>query len=180
MSLRGNGVPHTIGKLSLSPTTLLWTSRQSKVCMQSYGGPKLWETQFWKFQDSNLGVLGQNDIWVLVPWLGTKNVIRGKVVASTSPGRDESCESMFARGLSMHQKCFNYALTNLLFGLCRSVWIIDLLDILFSPYLRAPTHPSTLEVLWVKERAPTPYPSIVFTFRLVVESTKEFGKGRIK
>jgi hypothetical protein len=38
---------------------------------------------------------------------------------------DESCESIFARGLSMHQKRSNYALTNLLFGLCKSAWIID-------------------------------------------------------
>jgi hypothetical protein len=31
-----------------------------------------------------------------------------------SPGRNESCESVFARVSSMHQKCSNYALTNLL------------------------------------------------------------------
>ncbi len=36
-----------------------------------------------------------------------------------SLGRGESCESEFARGLSQHQKCSNYALTNSLFGLCR-------------------------------------------------------------
>ncbi len=30
----------------------------------------------------HLGVLGQNDIWVLVPWLGIEYIIRGKVVAS--------------------------------------------------------------------------------------------------
>jgi hypothetical protein len=30
-------------------------------------------------------------------------------------------------------KCFNYALTNLLFGLCKSVWVIDLLVNLPSP-----------------------------------------------
>jgi hypothetical protein len=29
-----------------------------------------------------LGVPGQNDIWVLAPWLCTKNIIRGKVVVS--------------------------------------------------------------------------------------------------
>jgi len=29
-----------------------------------------------------LGVAGQNDIWVLAPWPGTNNIIRGKVVAS--------------------------------------------------------------------------------------------------
>ncbi len=36
-----------------------------------------------------------------------------------SPSRGESCESCefgFARGSSVHQKCFNYALTNLLFA----------------------------------------------------------------
>jgi len=46
----------------------------------------------------------------------------------------------------VHQKCSNYALTNLLFGLCRSMWIIDLLVILFSPYPEALAHPSTFEV----------------------------------
>jgi hypothetical protein len=29
-----------------------------------------------------LGISGQNDIWVQAPWLGTKNNIRKKVVAS--------------------------------------------------------------------------------------------------
>ncbi len=35
--------------------------------------------------------------------------------------RGESCESVFARGESMHQRCYSYTLTNLLFGLCKSV-----------------------------------------------------------
>jgi len=46
---------------------------------------------------------------------------KGKVVTSPSLGRGESCKSEFVRGSSYHQKCLNYALTNLLFGLCRSV-----------------------------------------------------------
>jgi hypothetical protein len=33
---------------------------------------------------------------------------------------------------------------------------------------------ATLEVLWAKECVPTPFPSITFTFGLVVESIKEF------
>jgi hypothetical protein len=45
----------------------------------------------------------------------------------------ESCESMFARDLSVHQKCFDYASTNLLFGLCRSMWINESLVIRPSP-----------------------------------------------
>jgi hypothetical protein len=64
---------------------------------------------------------GQNDIWVLVPWPSTKYTIRGKAVTSPpSPGYGESCEFMFACGSSVHQSS-NYALTNLLFDLCRSV-----------------------------------------------------------
>jgi len=42
-----------------------------------------------------------------------------------------------------------------------------------NPYFEAPPHPSTPEVLQAKEHTPTPSPSIVFTFGLVVESIKE-------
>ncbi len=82
---------------------------------------------------------------------------------------------MFTCDLSVHEKCSNYALTNLLFGLCKSVLIIDLLVILFSPHPRAPTCPSTHEVLQVREHTLTPYPSIVLTFGPVVEFIKELG-----
>jgi hypothetical protein len=37
-----------------------------------------------------------------------------------SLGRGESCEFEVVRGSSKHQKRSNYALTNMLFGLCRS------------------------------------------------------------
>jgi hypothetical protein len=33
-----------------------------------------------------MGVPGQNDIWVLVPWPGTEYTIRGKVVVSPEYG----------------------------------------------------------------------------------------------
>jgi hypothetical protein len=79
----------------------------------------------------------------------------------------------FAHGESMHQKCSNYTLTNLLFGLCRSMWVIKLFINLFSPNHRAPTRPSTAEVLQAKECTLTPF--VIFTFGLVVESIKELG-----
>jgi hypothetical protein len=47
--------------------------------------------------------------------------------------------------------CSNYAITNLLFDLHRDMWVIDLLVNLPSPHPRAPTRPSTLEVLWARE-----------------------------
>jgi hypothetical protein len=52
---------------------------------------------------------------------------------------------------------------------------MDLLGNLPSPHPRAPTRPSTLEVLRVREHAPSPSPSTIFTFGLVVKSLKELG-----
>jgi hypothetical protein len=46
-----------------------------------------------------------------------KEYYKGEVVASPKSGYGESCESVFVRGSSVHNKCLNYALTNLLFGL---------------------------------------------------------------
>jgi hypothetical protein len=43
-----------------------------------------------------------------------------------------------------------------------------------SPHLGALTCLSTFEMMQAKEHAPTP-PSIIFTFRLIVESIKELG-----
>ncbi len=69
----------------------------------------------------------------------------------------------------------NYTLTNLLFGLCRSVWIIELRVNLPSPHLGALKRPFTFEMLWTKEHTPILSPSIIFTFKLVAESIKELG-----
>jgi len=53
--------------------------------------------------------------------------------------------------------------------------IIDPLVTHLSPHLGAPTHPSTLEMLWTKEHIPIPSSFDVFTFRLTFESYKGFG-----
>jgi hypothetical protein len=102
-----------------------------------------------------------------------KYYIKGKVVVPPSLGRGESCESMYARDLFVHQKCSNYALTNFLFGLYKSMWIIDPLVTHHSPHLEAPTHPSTFKVFWAKECTPTLSSSIISTFGFIFESFKE-------
>jgi len=63
-----------------------------------------------------------------------------------------SLVTLCACGSSMHQKGVNYALTNWWFGLCRSMWIIELLVNLPSTHPIAPTRPSTFKVLRAKER----------------------------
>jgi hypothetical protein len=54
-------------------------------------------------------------------------------------GCGEFCEFVFTRGSFKHQKCSNYALTNLLIGLCRFVWIIDPIFTHLNPHPKTPT-----------------------------------------
>jgi hypothetical protein len=92
-----------------------------------------------------------------------------------SLGHDESYESVFAHGSSVHQKCSNYTLTNLLFGLCRSVWVIDLLVTLPNPiskFWHAPLPPKCCE----PRNMPQLLILLLFSpFGFALESIKEFG-----
>jgi hypothetical protein len=45
ISLRVGGMRHIVEKLSMRATTLLQTSSQLEAYTQSYGPPKLWESQ---------------------------------------------------------------------------------------------------------------------------------------
>jgi len=137
---------------------------------QSHGSPN-----FENFEIPKFGISGQNDIWMWAPWPGTKNIIRGRWWLPPSLGHGEFCEYVFACGLYVHQKCPNYALTNLLFGLCKLVWIIDPLVIRLSPHPEAITRLSTPEMLRTRECTPIYYPSIIFTFWIVIKSIKECG-----
>jgi hypothetical protein len=95
---------------------------------QNYGPPKLQESQLWEFRDSHLEILGQNDIWVLVLWPSTEYTIRGKAVASPKSKSWWVLWVLWVRVCPWFvraPKRSNYALTNLLFGLCRSVWVIE-------------------------------------------------------
>jgi hypothetical protein len=84
-------------------------------------------------------------------------------------------EYVFARGSFVHQKCSNYALTNLLFSLCKIVWIIDSLIIFPNPYPRAPSHPFTFKMLRAREHIPTPYPFDVFTLDSQLSLSRSLG-----
>jgi hypothetical protein len=57
--LVSGGMPYIVEKLLTRATTLLQTALRSKVYLQSYGAPKLWESHLGWFRDSHLGVLGK-------------------------------------------------------------------------------------------------------------------------
>jgi hypothetical protein len=96
-----------------------------------------------------------------------------------SPGYGEFYESMFAYGSFVHQKCSNYALTNLLFGLCKYVWVLTCLSlflvILLNPYPKAPTCPSTPKVSRTRERTPTFHFFVVFTLNPHLSPLRSLG-----
>jgi hypothetical protein len=103
--------------------------------LQSWN-PKSKESQLWKFRDFHLGVPGQNDIWVLVPLLSTKYIIRGKVVAFSKSGPWWDLFVCVYLWFVYATKWSNYALTNLLFGLWMSMWVIEMLVNLPSPIVK--------------------------------------------
>ncbi len=55
--LAAKDVRYIVGELLTRVTTLLQTTFRSKVCSQSYGARKSWESQPARFQDSHSGVL---------------------------------------------------------------------------------------------------------------------------
>ncbi len=99
-------------------------------------------------------ISGQNDIWMQTLWLIIENIIREKVVASPKSKPWWVLWVCVCPDLFVHQKCSNYAQTNLLFGLYRSMWIINLLVTLLNPHpitnltckfsIITPTRPSYL------------------------------------
>jgi hypothetical protein len=97
---------------------LNWRSAHKVMGLQSHRNPN-----FGEFWNSHLGVPRQWHLDVS-PVAKHKEYYKGeggRWWLSPILARGESCEFVFARGLSMHQRWSSYALTNLLFGLCKSV-----------------------------------------------------------
>jgi hypothetical protein len=67
------------------------------------------------------------------------------------------------------------ALTNLLFNLCRSMWVIDSLVTLPSPYPEPPTRPFYPRSVASQGVCPTFYPYVIFTFKLAIVATLALG-----
>jgi hypothetical protein len=103
---------------------------------------KLWASKVMRVPISGLPTWESQEKWHLDvdPMINHKEYYKGEGGDFHQIwGHVEFCESMYACGLSMHQKCFNCALINLLSSLCTTIWIIDLLVILPSSHPRAPT-----------------------------------------
>ncbi len=118
------GMPYIIQKLSMRDYNFaldfmwmrglhkkLWVSKMARIPISGIAELLIWESQ--EKHHLNATLVCYREYY--------KGVSGGLPQVRTMV----NCESMYVRGLSVHQKCSNYALTDLLFGLCRSIWIID-------------------------------------------------------
>jgi len=116
----------------------------------------------------------QNDIWVLVSWPCIDYTIRGKVVASPKSGLWWILWTHVCLWFICAPKCSNYAQTNLLFGLCRSMWMIKVLVNHSSPILEL-QHTLLSPKCYKPGNTPKFRLLLLFTFEFVIESIKELG-----
>jgi len=148
--LRAGDIRHIVEKLSIRDTTSFQTS--SKVRTWNYGPPKLRESQLWRFWDSHLGVLGQNETWMWASWRGTKYIIKGEGGGFRRVRAVVSLVSLSCMWLVLAPKMLQLCTNHLVLVLCRFVWVIEACQFFLVPSRSSstPLHPS--KVLWAKER----------------------------
>ncbi len=124
----------------------------------------------------HLGVLGQNDIWVLVLWLGTKYTIRGKVVASPKSRPWWVLWIHVCPWLVLAPKAIKLRTNQLVVWFMQvhvSSWCLSFFVVLISELQHAPLPPKCYE--------PGSVPQLLivssFYLRLTFESIKELGSS---
>jgi hypothetical protein len=82
--------------------------------------------------------------------------------------------------LVLAPKVLQLCINHLVLVLCRSMWVGEAFHFFLVPSrsFNTPLYPSI--VLWARERAPTFYPSVVFSLGLTFESFKELGMHHLR
>jgi hypothetical protein len=174
--LRAGGVPHTVGKLLMKATTLLRLHINQRSAEKVMGPQSRKSPKFGNFETPKLEVPGQNAIWIWASWRGTEYTIRGKVVASPKSRPWWVLWVRICPWLVLAPKVLK--LTNLLFGLCRSVWVIKHLSFFLVPSWSSstPLYPQSVTSQGV---CPDSLLFHYFHFKLTFESTKDLGAHQI-
>jgi hypothetical protein len=167
-------VPHVVGKLSTRVTTLLQTAPRLEVCKRSYAPPKSWESLLAGFRDSHAGVPGEKSHLDVGPVESHRVYYKGEgggfpqvraVVNLVCP-----CCSWLVLAPKVLQLCTNH----FVWIVCRPVWVSEACQLFLVPS-RAPTRPSTPQVLWARERASTLHSSAVFHLDSHLSPSRSWG-----
>ncbi len=124
---------HTFGKLSTKATTLLQTTSRFEVCSQSYGVPKLRESQLARFWDSHSGVPGEKNHLDVGSMANHKVYYKGEgggfpqVPAMVSLVRP--CCPWFVLAPEVFQLCTNH----FVWVICRPVWVTETCQLFLVP-----------------------------------------------
>ncbi len=144
--------------------------------MRNYGPPKSRESQFWQFQDSQLGVPGQNVIWMWASWRGTKYTIRGEGGGFPQVRAVVNLMSSSCPWLVLAPKVLQLCINHLVLVLCRFVWVVEACQFFLVPSRSSSTPFYPSKVLRVRERASTPYSSVVFSLELHLNPSRSWKR----
>jgi hypothetical protein len=131
-------------KLSTRVTTLIQTTPRSEVCLQSYGVPKSWESRLVRFRDSHAGVPGEKS------HLDVGRVERSKLYYKGEGGGFPQVRAVVSllcqccSWLILAPKVLQLCASNLVWVVCRPVWVSEVCQLFLVPSRRSntPLYPS--------------------------------------
>jgi hypothetical protein len=132
------------------------------------------ESQLWQVQDSHLGVLGQNAIWMWALWRGTKYTITGKVVDSPKFGPWWILWVQVCPWLVLAPKVLQLCTNHLVFGFVQvrvNSWCLSFF-LIPSQSSNTPLYPQSAMSQGV---CPDSLLFCCFQYRFTFESIKELG-----
>ncbi len=125
--------------------------------------PKVAESQLWEFRDSHSGVPGQNGHLDVAPVERCKVYYKGKGGGFPQVRAVVSLVNSNCPWLVLAPKMLQLCTNHFVLVLCKFAWVIEACNFFLVPFQSSnmPLYPS--KVLRARERAPTPYSSIVFS-----------------
>jgi len=131
--LAADDVQHIVGKFSMRATTLLQTAPRSKVCWQSYGAPKLRESQLTRFQDSHSGFPGEQSHLDVGPVERCRVYCKGEGGGFPQVWVVVSLVCPCCPWLVLAPKVFQLCTNHLVWVVCRPVWMSEACQLFLVP-----------------------------------------------
>jgi len=142
--LFADNMRHTVRKLSTRATTLLNIAPQSEVLSQSYGAPKLRESELEWFRDSHLGIPGKKS------YLDVRLVERCKIYYKGEGGGFPKIRAVVSfvcpccPWLILAPKVLQLCTNHLVWVVCKPVWMSEACQLFLVPSqsFNMPLYPS--------------------------------------
>jgi hypothetical protein len=128
-----DGVWHIVRKLSTRATTSLWTVPRSKVCSQSYGAPKLQESQLSQFGCSRSGVPGKKSHLDVGPMERCRVYYKGEGGGFFQVWAVVSLVCPCCPWLVLAPKVLKLCTNHLVWVMCKPVWVSEACQLFLVP-----------------------------------------------